>query len=65
MTERLTPEGHFTKLFKGYALSDNDIAWSLFKAGWDARAQHEYELDLRIAELEHEIKQMKERHGTV
>ena len=61
----MTAEKHFSKLFNDYKLSENDIAWSLFKAGWDARAQHEYEMDLRIAELEHEIKQMKERHGTV
>ena len=51
----------FNELFEHYGLSENDIAWSVFKSGWDERAAFEYELDLRLHELEIENKKLIEQ----
>ena len=51
----------FNELFDEYGLGENDIAWSIFKSGWDERATFEYELDLHLAELESENKKLMEQ----
>lgn len=51
----------FDLLYAEYELSDNDAAWNVFKSGWDARALFEYELDLRIAEVERENKSLRKQ----
>ena len=51
----------FDELFAEYELSENDAAWSVFKAGWDQRASFEYELDLQLATLESENNQLRKQ----